>query len=146
MMGSVLGRISPYLVIAASAFAWACAGEGDVGPVPGGAFATIQREVFDQSCTQAACHSAATRSGGLSLVAGQSYDSLVDVPPENPAALAQGWLRVTPGSLEDSFIIHKLTGDLGPGQGSPMPLGAAPIPEQQLDLIEAWILDGAPPD
>jgi hypothetical protein len=128
------------------AFAAACAGEGEIGTSPEGQFAMIQREIFDQSCIQAACHNAATRSGNLSLIAGQSYDNLVNVVPDNAAAAAEGWLRVTPDSTENSYIIHKLTGDLSPSEGSMMPLGAAPLPPDQIEMISAWILAGAPRD
>src|SRR5215468_4102915 len=105
-----------------------CAGEGaPVGsgpPVDGSAsFATIQQEIFDRRCTSASCHAAATRSGGLSLVDGQSYADLVNVEPDNAAAKAAGLLRVVPDHPEQSFLMRKVTGDLSSGEGSQMPLG-----------------------
>ncbi|HZR79581.1 MAG TPA: hypothetical protein VFD92_00675 [Candidatus Binatia bacterium] len=142
-------------------FAWVlavvagCAGTGGTpsdgggGTVGGGAdpsFATIQREIFDKHCTSAACHSAVARSGSLSLVAGDSYDGLVNVEPDNAAARAAGLLRVAPDQPQKSFLIAKLTGDLQPGEGSSMPLGATPLSDAEIDLVRSWIAAGAMPD
>lgn len=131
--------------------AGACAGEGVVPgneptPVPSGSFGEIQRTVFNRSCTSAACHNAATRAGNLSLAPGESYDDLVNIEPENAVARGAGLLRVTPGSVDESFLVAKLTGDLAAGEGSMMPLGAGSLPESEIDLIRGWIEGGALPD
>lgn len=122
-----------------------CAGEG---PPAGGEeetwFDQIQGEVFDQSCLAGACHNSATRAGNLSLAAGESYDQLVDVEPDNNAAREAGFLRVLPDSVAASFLVNKLTGDLQSGEGSQMPIGAPPIPDDQIANIVAWIEAGAP--
>ncbi len=128
-----------------------CAGEGvpteSGGPQgPAATFAQVQREVFDRSCTSAACHNSSTRAGGLSLVSGESYDALVEVEPENPAARTDGLLRVAPSEVERSFILRKLTGNLEPGEGAQMPLGSTPLPEESIAMIAGWIEDGAPRD
>lgn len=123
-----------------------CAGDGPSGG--GGSetwFDQIQADVFDQHCAIAACHDSATRQGNLVLVAGESYDQLVDVEPNNAAARAAGLLRVAPGSSQTSFLVHKLTGDLTADEGSRMPLGSPPLPDSQIANIIAWIDDGASP-
>lgn len=54
--------------------------------------------------------------------------------------------RITRGSAADSYLWRKITGthlEAG-GSGEMMPLGAVPLDEEALDLIERWILDGAP--
>ena len=49
-----------------------------------GTFALIQSAIFERhGCTSAACHDAATASGGLDLTAGVSYDNLVDAPVQS---------------------------------------------------------------
>jgi hypothetical protein len=106
-------------------------------------FATLQSEIFDQRCTSATCHAAGNRAGNLSLMAAQSYDELVNVEAANPAAAAAGLQRVAPEDPEGSFLMRKLTGDLGPGEGSSMPLGGSPLGEEDLALIRTWIQDGA---
>jgi hypothetical protein len=127
------------------ALASACAGDGPGGGTVGD-FAAIQREIFDQSCVLAACHSATTRAGGLSLAQNESYGQLVDVPPDNGVARQAGLLRVAPSSVETSFLVKKVTGDLTAGEGDLMPLGAAPLQPSQIAQIEEWIAAGAPAD
>jgi len=132
------------------ALAAGCAGDGiddgGGGNGPVGTFSQIQSEVFNQSCVQAACHDSVTRQGGLDLSPGVSYGNLVDVPPQNPAALAAGDLRITPGSPATSFLYRKVTGDLTTGEGAMMPLGQAPLAPSEIELIESWIAAGAPED
>jgi hypothetical protein len=136
-------RLALCLLLAAG-----CAGEGidDGGGGGDGDFATIQTEIFNQTCVQASCHDAATRQGGLDLTAGVSYGNLVDVPPQNAVAVAAGDLRVTPGSPEQSFLYRKVTGELAAGEGGRMPLGATPLSPSEIQLIESWIVAGAPAD
>jgi hypothetical protein len=127
-----------------------CAGDGTTsgGGSGGGGdadFAAVQREVFDRSCTSASCHASATRAGGLSLEASDSYDSLVDVEPDNGVARAAGLLRVVPGDPESSFLVRKITSDLAPGEGSPMPLGMSPLAPADIELVRSWIAEGALP-
>lgn len=117
--------------------------DGSGEPVP---FAEVQSSVFDRRCTSGACHSSATRAGGLSLVAGDAYDGLVNADPDNPTARGAGFVRVKPGSPDESFLVAKLTGDLAPGEGAMMPLGAPALPEDELDLVRRWIASGALPD
>ena len=122
-----------------------CAGDGP--PPTGGQtwLGEIQRDIFDPSCATAACHSASTSAAGLSLAPGESYDQLIDVEPQNPTAAA-GLLLVEPGSIEGSYLVHKLTGDLQAGEGSIMPLLAPPLTQEQIATVEAWIAAGASPD
>jgi hypothetical protein len=135
------------LVLAVAALA-GCAGDG-VAPDGGGpqvptvTFGQVQRDVFDRSCTSAACHNSSTRAGGLTLATGESYDALVGVEPENPVARTSDQLRVAPSEVDRSFILRKLRGELEPGEGEPMPLGAASLPEETIAMIAAWIEDGA---
>ena len=59
----------------------------------------------------------------------------VDIPSMN---------QIEPGSPADSYVWHKMNGthsSVG-GSGSTMPLGSS-VSQADLDLIEAWIYDGA---
>ncbi|MBM4266675.1 MAG: hypothetical protein FJ144_08700 [Deltaproteobacteria bacterium] len=132
----------------AAAIALVLAGCAGDGPGPGSAsgdFAEIQTEIFDVSCISAGCHGAVSPQGGLTLVAGLSYDQLVDVEPTNAFARDMGLLRVAPGLVDDSYLVRKLTGNLTPGEGIRMPQGAAPLSDDQIQLVISWIADGAPP-
>ena len=107
-------------------------------------FAAIQKGVFDHSgCTSAACHSAATKQGGLVLEADVSYENLVDVPSQaNPAQK-----RVEPGDQDRSMLYRKLEAATLPGhtvENSPMPIGQKPIAPEALEALRLWIRNGAP--
>lgn len=105
----------------------------------------IQRQVFDRRCATGGCHDSESNAGGLLLELGASYSSLVNVSPVNPAAASAGLVRVAPGVPGDSFLWRKLTGELGPGEGARMPEDAARLPLYLRNLIEEWIVAGAPP-
>ena len=123
-----------------------CAGDGpDVIPQETW-LDSIQNDVFNQSCVAGACHNSATRAAGLSLAPGESYGELVDILPTNDAARSQGLLRVVPGDPAASFLMTKIQGPLGPGEGALMPLGLSALPTAQILYIEAWIAAGASPD
>jgi hypothetical protein len=108
-------------------------------------FEEIQTTIFNTTCTDAFCHDTQGMTGGLVLVAGQSYGNLVNVRPQNQAALQAGLLRVDPGHPENSFIIVKLEGPTDPAEGSQMPFGKTPLSAAQIQLISDWIAAGAPP-
>lgn len=139
----VAGRATTLLAL--SVFACACAGNGPNTATTGGGtgLAAIQQQIFDQSCTSGSCHNLISRAGNLALVDGVSYSQLVDVPPDNAVALQAGLVRVAPSQPDLSFLLIKLTGP-GVGEGSQMPLSAAPLSAAQIDLIRNWIAAGAP--
>ena len=52
---------------------------------------------------------------------------------------------IAPNSAEDSYFLHKISGthlDFG-GSGSQMPLGQDPLSSEDIDLVVAWINQGA---
>jgi hypothetical protein len=129
-----------------ASFTVGCAGDGpDPGTGPGGEFAAIQNEIFTPSCISSSCHSSGTQAGGLSLAASESYDALVGVAPVNPTAAERGLLLVAPGDVSASFLVNKVNGNLGDGEGLVMPLGAPLLTPDQIAMIEIWIENGALP-
>lgn len=109
-----------------------------------GTFDRIQRQILDQNCATSACHDSQSFAGGLLLETGASYTSLVNVAPVNFAAGQAGWLRVTPGDLDMSYLHLKLQGGLDPALGERMPFGKGKLKSFLRDIIELWILAGAP--
>ena len=119
------------------------------GPTPNlePTFASIQQEIFNTTdasgrlaCTN--CHSNLGRnpSGGLNLLSGLSYTSLVGVASTGKP----GAVRVIPGNADNSYIVAKLEGrsDI---VGVRMPRGNGPyLTEGQLLVIKRWIANGAP--
>ena len=83
-----------------------------------------------------------TPAGFLDLGPDAAYDSLVGAP-----SIQADMPLVTPGSLKDSYLWHKLEGThLGVGgSGEPMPLLSGPLPPEALERIATWISIGAPP-
>jgi hypothetical protein len=111
-----------------------------------GTFDRIQRQIFDQTCSVSACHDSQSQTGNLILEAGSSYPSLVDHAPDNPGAIAADWLRVdgTNADADNSYLFHKLTGDLDGTQGARMPLIGGKLDDHLIEIIRLWIEDGAP--
>jgi hypothetical protein len=136
------GRGSAAFLVAVAFYG--CAGDGPPPQAAGGAFDQIQTQIFNQNCLSAGCHNAQSQAGGLNLTAGASYGQLVDVLAVNAAAQSQGLLRVQPFNADNSFVVIKLTAP-GEGEGARMPQGMNPLPQSDIDMIRAWILDGAPP-
>ena len=121
-----------------------CAGNGPPPAGSGSQFDQLQSNIFDQHCLSAGCHNSQAQAGALDLSAGVSYGQLVNVLPNNPAALSAGLLRVVPFDPTTSFLLIKLTGP-GPGEGGRMPLGMDPLSPSDIEEVQAWIVAGAPP-
>jgi CHRD domain/Bacterial Ig domain len=113
-------------------------------------FTDIQLRVFNASCALSGCHAGATPARGLSLEAANSFTSLVNVdaaggqpvqppPPAPPVPLLK---RIAPGEAPNSYLVRKLEGTPGIA-GNRMPLGRAPLPQNVIDGIKAWVNAGA---
>jgi hypothetical protein len=110
-----------------------------------GTFDRIQRQILNQHCAVSGCHDSQSFAGEMTLEEGTAYGSLVDVTPTKVAAAAAGWKRVAPGDAANSFILHKLTGDLPDSSfGERMPFGKPKLDQRLIDLIRLWIEAGAP--
>ncbi len=111
------------------------------GPVdPSATFTRVQRELFDVSCALAGCHAGSAPQAGMDLAAGRAYGNIVGVRSTERGDLN----RIEPFSPDACYMVKKLRGD--PDIiGSPMPLVGS-ITRAQLDLLENWILRGAPDD
>ena len=119
-------------------------GSGDGGGNPDVTFSRIQTGIFRPSCASFSCHSSTARKGNLDLSdAASSYAQLVQVPPDNETARAEGFRRVVPGQPDSSFLIIKLTNP-GPGEGVLMPKSNARLNPDLLQLIRDWIVAGCP--
>ena len=117
---------------------------GQTAPEEGSAYHDIQEYVFDKSCANSACHAAPANAGNLNLTYGLSYEDLIGVVPQNPAAVAAGMKLVDPGNPENSFLLTKLLGPTAPEQGIRMPFGGGVLHTGKIDAIQTWIEAGAP--
>lgn len=112
-------------------------------PTPVSLSADVQ-PIFTESCVHNACHGGNNPQENLRLEAGSSWANLVDVPA---VQCADGRARVAPGNPDTSYLMHKLLGvQICSGEQMPPsggPIGDGELPPGELDLIAAWICQGA---
>ena len=121
------------------------------GPTPDlqPTLSSIQREIFNKqdssgrlACTQ--CHTSAGRTptGGLLLIDGQSFQSIVG----QASRAKPGAVLVVPGDPDNSYLLQKLEG--APTiVGVRMPRSAGPyLTTGQISIIRRWIQLGAKND
>lgn len=106
-----------------------------VGIVSSAFFANDVAPIFNSNCAFSGCHVAPNPAQGMDLSSAQSYAALVDVRA-NQVSID----RVEPGDPDGSYVIHKLEGLNGVTQ---MPLNGTPLPQAAIDVVRAWIQDGA---
>jgi len=142
------GFLVPSMVLVVAATLSACtagSGEGldqNGQPVQPGVptasqFQEIQDTIFTPICTQ--CHIGSGAPQGLRLDAANSYALLVNTASSEVPAL----MRVNPGNPNQSYMLQKIEGTAA--VGGRMPLGQAPLPQDRIDLVRAWIAGGAQP-
>jgi plastocyanin len=110
--------------------------EGEPPPAPP-TLTDVQNAVFTPVCT--ACHSGSSPSAGLNLEAGLSWAATVGVASGQQPALN----RIEPGDPDQSYLVRKVEGDPSI-DGQQMPRGGPPLSADLIQMIRAWILDGAP--
>ena len=88
-------------------------------------FARDVQPIFRQNCI--GCHGPTVQNNGLRL-------------DRRSSVMKPGSRRVMPGSLENSFLYHRLTGS---DFGLQMP-PTGPLHADQIQIIKAWIEQGAP--
>jgi len=97
-------------------------------------YATDIQPIFDNNCI--VCHDQ-THVTGLDLRDGFSYDLLVGVQ----TAFYAPNVRISPFSLDDSVLWHKINDD---GLfGGIMPQIGGPLSNFEIEKIRAWIEEGA---
>ena len=104
--------------------------------VAAGSLDQIHREIVSQRCSgqPGLCHNGQFEPN-LSTPA-LFYEYVV----RRPALEKADRLRVAPGDPDASFLIDKLRNR---DVGTRMPLGAEPLAEEEIALVERWIADGA---
>jgi len=117
-----------------------------VEALPAQTFTAISQGILTPRCATSACHSGNPPSNNVpvSLDADLAWQQLVGVPSSEAPSLN----LVEPGHPETSYLVSKLRGSQGTdgGSGVQMPLGAGALSEDEIQVIEAWITNGAPND
>ena len=97
--------------------------------------ARVQSEVFVKEC--APCH-VGSSLGGLDLGASDALQARRLMPSQQDPSMP----LVTPGDLSKSYLWHKINQmhvEAG-GTGEQMPPSGNGLPQEELDLVRAWIL------
>lgn len=102
-------------------------------------FAAQIQPILTRECTSAGCHVGAQPKSSLLLTAGASYGALVNAASSTCTAK----VRVVPGQVDKSYLVNKLTG-IGMCAGTQMPKTGGALPANEIDLVRAWICNGAP--
>lgn len=145
-----LSRWTLLLLVLASA----CVGDGTgltengdpIGTMPPSGpplVATLSQDVqpiFTANCALSGCHAGANPQLAQNLSTGRTFQSVVNV-----LSVQSSLLRVKPSEPDSSYLVHKVQGthlSVG-GSGGRMPLIGGPLSQTEIDLIRAWIADGA---
>jgi PKD repeat protein len=104
-------------------------------------FSAVQSQIFTASCAFSGCHGGGSPAQGMSLVSGQAYANIVDVPSSEQPSLD----RIEPSDPDSSYLYLKVIGDASISGGR-MPLGQPPLSQELIDLLRDWIERGAPND
>ena len=115
--------------------------EGGTCGCPGPAVSYVAdiEPMFVADCTSMGCHGFPMPQDGLDLRAGAGYGDLVGVPADQCSER----LLVEPGQPDNSYLMHKMIGS-DMCMGNRMPKGDDAYTPEQLELISAWICQGAP--
>ncbi len=112
---------------------------GEPDPDSGATFSGHVQPILDTRCATAGCHGEVAPAEGLDLTEGRARDNLFQFSVQNP-----DMPLVTAGNPTNSYLMTKLTGD--GFSGKQMPLGAAPLTQEEQDIFRLWISYGAPDD
>ena len=133
----------PFLPLYPAALAFCACGAPEPAPIDAGVGITCtsaspsfvgQVVPILRGCSGAECHRG-----------GWPYGALVNAPSQRDGCTTTRIL-VTPGSLEQSYLMNKLTG-IGMCPGTlRMPFGGDALPAGEIQTIADWICAGAPND
>ena len=100
-------------------------------------FSNQIQPIFDSNCAVTGCHAGSTPQDGMSLVAGQSYANLVNIP----SIEVSNYDRVKPFYPDSSYLYFKITGNSIAGPR--MPYLRPPLPDSLIQTVRTWIQQGA---
>jgi len=115
---------------------------GESGVEPGEvSFSQQVQPILTDRCAFSGCHASTSPAAEQSLAEGLAYVNVYNVPSQELPSMD----RVEPGDPDQSYLVHKIQGthlDVG-GTGLRMPRGQEPLSQDQINLIRAWIQQGA---
>ncbi len=109
-------------------------------PIDSSSFLGLHTHIFSKRCNQPACHDGTFEPDFRTVLS--SYNTLVYHPIIKNYETDPLAFRVQPGEPNISMLYHRLTIDNPPNFES-MPSSGIPLPDDQIQLINNWILNGA---
>ena len=109
--------------------------------VPNPVFEQDIQPIFTARCATASCHNLATQQVGLNLQAGFAYDEIVNVESSSSHDMPY----IYPFKPDSSWLVRMIQAD--PARRffvERMPLGRAPLTDNQIATIINWVNAGAP--
>jgi|GEM_PF-643072 len=100
------------------------------------AFSKIQESILEPSCVS--CHNTKDPQGQLDISKGKAWAAMVN----KKSVSYNGKIMVVPGKPEQSYLIAKITAH-GDRKGARMPTTGDYLWACQIDMIKAWIQQGA---
>lgn len=126
------------LVLGATAWLAGCPGPPPAAERPldgagggGGACSDVETQIFAERC--GACHGADHPAKGLDLVSPGLAARVVGKPAQEGCA----GILADPQHPEESALYTKLLE--APGCGARMPVGSAPLSEEEMSCVKEWI-------
>lgn len=101
-------------------------------------FSMDVQPIFDASCALSSCHIGSSPQAGLNLSAAQAYGELVNVP-----SVQSSLDLVEPFDPQNSYLYLKIDDDPSNNSMLRMPRSRPPLPDEEIEIIEAWIAEGA---
>jgi hypothetical protein len=135
---------------AAALLVLACGDPRVGGPLPVASpapstFSAIEQNILIPRCATSGCHSGNPPSATpLSLDPDVALLGMVGQPAQQLSTMSQ----IEPRQPDASYLLLKLRGTAGTAGGvaTRMPIGDAPLSDDEIAGIEAWIREGAPND
>jgi hypothetical protein len=113
----------------------------DGATLPDGQLVSFSGDVLRKLdiCANFECHGGL--AGGLDLIMGHQYASLVGQPARE---CSDGRRYVDPGHSDRSYLVDKLRGSICRCSGERMPLGGPFFSDAEIAAVIAWVDEGAP--
>jgi hypothetical protein len=109
-------------------------GDGDGDGLCTPELAALRSEIFTPSCALPTCHNSTDAAGGLDFEASDLEAELVGAP----SGTCDGWIRVVPGTPDESLLYLKVAGPAPCGTLMPPNAG---LPAEQAACVRSWIED-----
>ncbi len=106
-----------------------------------GSWSDLSARIFVPRCATAGCHGGNPPAVPPTFDADASWAALVGVTSTQAPSLRY----VEPGRPDQSYLVAKLRGTAAAvgGSGNRMPPNDAPVSDEDIAQVEAWILNGA---